>query len=187
MSGTTANRPAFREMLNDAMQRKFDGILFWKLDRFSREGPLATLAYIKQLRDRKVWLRSQTESWFDTGNESIADLIIPIMAWFAREEQRKISQRTKAGIAQRRAIGQWGGGKPKTCLECGYSHKVGYKCKEPKNEAAIARAIKRNAKRITPPTSESLGDASITSVIVQDDAGIKVDEPNSGSMPSPPA
>jgi DNA invertase Pin-like site-specific DNA recombinase len=35
------------------------------------------------------------------------------MTWVAGEERRKISERTKAGIAQRRAIGQWKGGRPR--------------------------------------------------------------------------
>ena len=30
-------------MLHDASQRKFDLVLFWALDRFSREGVLQTL------------------------------------------------------------------------------------------------------------------------------------------------
>lgn len=112
-SGADYNRPAFRSMLKEAMQRKFDGILIWKLDRFSREGIMQTLAYLKQLKDRHIFLKSLTESWLDTSNEGIYEVVLAIMAWASAEERKKISERTRAGIARRRAIGQWHGGRPK--------------------------------------------------------------------------
>ena len=111
-SGANANRPEFRRMLQDALMNRFNGIVVWKLDRFSREGIIPTMSYIKQLKDRHVWLRSQTESWLDTSNEGITDVILAIMSWAAQEERKKISERTKAGIQRRRNIGQWHGGRP---------------------------------------------------------------------------
>ena len=37
-------------MFEDASQRKFDLILFWSLDRFSREGVLETLQHLQRLK-----------------------------------------------------------------------------------------------------------------------------------------
>ena len=113
MSGANPARPEFRRMLQDASMRCFQGIIVWKLDRFSREGILNTMAYIKQLKERGVWLKSMTETWLDTSQEGITDIVLAIMSWAAAEERKKISDRTKAGIARRRAIGQWRGGRPK--------------------------------------------------------------------------
>lgn len=112
-SGANPARVEFRQMMNDALARRFSGILVWKLDRFSREGILPTLAYLRQLRERGIYLKSLTESWLDTQNEGIKDVVMAIMAWAAAEERKRISERTKAGIARRRAIGQWRGGRPK--------------------------------------------------------------------------
>jgi DNA invertase Pin-like site-specific DNA recombinase len=112
-SGANPARVEFRQMMNDALARRFSGILVWKLDRFSREGILPTLAYLRQLRERGIYLKSLTESWLDTQNEGITDVVLAIMAWAAAEERKRISERTKAGIARRRAIGQWRGGRPK--------------------------------------------------------------------------
>ena len=112
-SGANPARPQFRQMMNDALSRQFSGIIVWKLDRFSREGIIPTMAYIKQLKERGIFLRSLTESWLDTQNEGITDVVLAIMSWAAAEERKKISERTKAGIARRRAIGQWRGGRPR--------------------------------------------------------------------------
>lgn len=116
-SGADPRRPEFRKMLQDAMMRQFTGIVVWKLDRFSREGIMQTMSYIKQLKDRGVWLKSMTESWLDTSQEGITEIVLAIMSWASAEERKKISERTKAGIARLRAIGQWKGGRS------GWKHK----------------------------------------------------------------
>ncbi len=48
VSGGTDDRPAFKQLFNDASKRKFDLILFWSLDRFSREGTRATIHHLEK-------------------------------------------------------------------------------------------------------------------------------------------
>jgi len=105
-SGGSANRPEFQSMLAEVKQRHFDLILVWALDRFSREGMTSTLSYIKTLRQYKTGLKSLQESWLDTTQEGVSDLLLAFMAWVAAEEKRKISERTKAGLQRKRAEGQ---------------------------------------------------------------------------------
>lgn len=113
MSGANPARPSFRKMMHDAMLRRFSGIVVWKLDRFSREGIMPTMSYIQKLKSRGIWLRSMTESWLDTSQEGITEIVLAIMAWASAEERKKISERTKAGIARKRKLGEWKGGRPK--------------------------------------------------------------------------
>jgi DNA invertase Pin-like site-specific DNA recombinase len=113
-SGADPGRPRFRQLFKDAHLGKFKAILVWKLDRFSREGMMHTVSYLQELQRRGVAVRSQTESWLDTGKDNpMSELVLAVMAWSAANERRNISDRTKAGIARRRAIGQWRGGRPK--------------------------------------------------------------------------
>lgn len=104
-SGGNSNRPEFQAMMGRVRQRHFDLILIWRLDRFSREGILNTISYIKQLRDYKTGLKSLNESWLDTSTEGVAELILAVMAWSAAEEKKKISQNTKAALARKKAEG----------------------------------------------------------------------------------
>lgn len=48
-SGGKADRAEFKQLLLEAYQQKFDLVVFWRLDRFSREGTLTTLAFVKSL------------------------------------------------------------------------------------------------------------------------------------------
>jgi DNA invertase Pin-like site-specific DNA recombinase len=55
-------RPRFLAMMQDASQCKFDLLLFWSLDRLSREGIVKTLGYLQQFKSWKVGWRSATRS-----------------------------------------------------------------------------------------------------------------------------
>lgn len=60
-SGGTADRPQFQQLFADAYQRRFDVVLFWSLDRFSREGVGETLTHLPRLNVAGVPFKSFTE------------------------------------------------------------------------------------------------------------------------------
>lgn len=130
-----SNRPIFRDMLNKGMMRQFSGILVYSLDRFSREGILDTLSYMKRLKSRGVWVKSLREEWLDT-ESPFSELMLAQFAWFAEFERKKISDRTKAGLAKRKALGIKLG-RPKLCPKCGWSHKHTKPCREPKKGSPL--------------------------------------------------
>jgi DNA invertase Pin-like site-specific DNA recombinase len=65
-TGGTSKRPHFQRMFADARQRKFDLVLFWSLDRLSREGVSATLNHLERLTAAGVEWRSFTEQYLDS-------------------------------------------------------------------------------------------------------------------------
>jgi DNA invertase Pin-like site-specific DNA recombinase len=99
------NRPQFDAMMLAASQRKFDLILFWKLDRLSREGTRKTLVYLTQLDSWGVAWRSFMEPFFDSCG-MMRDVVISIMATLAEQERISISERTKAGLQRARRAGK---------------------------------------------------------------------------------
>jgi DNA invertase Pin-like site-specific DNA recombinase len=104
-SGSRADRPEFKQMFQDGSQRRFDLLLFWSLDRLSREGVLQTLNYLNRLTSYGVGYRSFTEQYFDSCG-IFKDAVIAIMATVAKQERLRISERTKAGLenARRRGV-----------------------------------------------------------------------------------
>ena len=106
MSGGASNRPEFQRMLRDARARRFDTILVWSLDRFSREGISNTLSYLERLRRYGVSLRSLQESWLDTSDDGVGSLLIAVLSWVAEQERRRISERTKAGLRRAKSSGK---------------------------------------------------------------------------------
>ena len=112
-SGANPARENFRRMINDAMLRKFECILIWKLDRFSREGISQMFSYVEKLKNRGISIKSMSESWFDTSKENpMSEVTLAIMSWASANERQKISERTKLGIQRRKNLGIWKGGRP---------------------------------------------------------------------------
>jgi DNA invertase Pin-like site-specific DNA recombinase len=98
------DRAQFDAMMVAASQHQFDLILFWKLDRFSREGTRATLRLLTLLDSYGCRWRSFMEPFFDSCG-IMRDVVISIMATLAEQERIGISDRTKAGLARTRAKG----------------------------------------------------------------------------------
>ena len=104
-SGSTADREQFQAMFGEASRRKFDTLLFWSLDRLSREGVLETLQHLNRLTGYGVGYRSFTEQYFDSCG-TFRDAVIAIVATVAKQERVRISERTRAGLATARAKGK---------------------------------------------------------------------------------
>jgi DNA invertase Pin-like site-specific DNA recombinase len=104
-SGSTEDREQFQAMFQAASRREFDVLLFWSLDRFSREGVFETLTHLNRLTGFGVHYRSFTEQWFDSCG-IFRDALISIMATLAKQERVRISKRTKAGLERARREGR---------------------------------------------------------------------------------
>ena len=102
----TAERKEFARLFQDASQRKFDMVLVWSLDRFSREGMARTVGHLQRLDRAGVAFHSFTEEMLSTENELVRDILIAVMASLAKQEAVKISQRTKAGLERAKASGK---------------------------------------------------------------------------------
>jgi len=90
-------RPEFEPMMLSASQKQFELLLFWRLDRLSREGVRMTLTYLERLDSWGVAWRSFQEPYLDSCG-LMKDLVISVMALMAQQERIAVSERTKAGL-----------------------------------------------------------------------------------------
>lgn len=114
-SGKRSDREQFQAMFAAASRREFDCVLFWSLDRFSREGTVETLTHLQRLTSYGVAFKSYTEQYLD-GTGLFRDAIIGILAALARQERVRLSERVQAGLERARAQGRVGG-RPKAKRE----------------------------------------------------------------------
>jgi len=95
-------RAEFDKMFRDARRKKFSMLLFWSIDRFSREGVFKTMMYLKQLDEYGIKFHSYTEEYLTTDNELVSNILLTVMSYFANLDREKISERTKAGLERAR-------------------------------------------------------------------------------------
>lgn len=99
-------RKEFGDMFKSAGRREFDLLLFWSLDRLTREGIRQTISYLQILDTFDVQFRSYTEPYLNTADPLIAHILIGVNAHYAEYEAKRISERTKAGLKRARAQGK---------------------------------------------------------------------------------
>ena len=102
----TKNRKQFAALFEDAHKRKFDCVLFWALDRFTREGMVPTIMHLQRLASYGVGFHSYTEPHLATDNELVRNILLALLASLAKVEAQKISERTRAGMARAKAQGK---------------------------------------------------------------------------------
>jgi len=116
-TGGTSKRPHFQRMFADARARKFDLVLFWSLDRLSREGVLETLNHLQALTAAGVGWKSYTEQYLDSTG-LFKDAVIAILAVIAKQERVRRSERAQAAIARLRSQGKTAHlGRPRLVLD----------------------------------------------------------------------
>jgi DNA invertase Pin-like site-specific DNA recombinase len=100
------DRIEFLRLLDDSDKHKHDLILVTALDRLSREGISNTLGYLERLKRSGVAVKSLSESWLDTRDEGVAQLLLAIFAWVALQERKRLVERVKLGLLRAKKEGK---------------------------------------------------------------------------------
>lgn len=120
-TGGEMNRPRFKAMMERVARKEADAVMVWKVDRFSRFDPMEAVVVLYYIREYGVGFISLMDPDASTISNPLPEILrLPILALklaFAAMERESISMRTKAGIAAKRAMGQWKGGRPKGSLD----------------------------------------------------------------------
>ena len=96
-SGGDADRVEFGRLFKEAEQCRFDVVLFWALDRFTRDGSLETIQHLDRLTSYGVAYRSFNEPYLDTCEM--------FKRTIAKQERIRISEHVRAGLSRARAQG----------------------------------------------------------------------------------
>ena len=107
ISGTSVkNRKEFLRMVQDSENGKIDYIMTKSISRFARN-TVECLSYVRHLQSIGVQIYFEKEG-IDTA-AAISEMILTVMAAFAQEESRSISENLKWGLRKRfsEGIGRW--------------------------------------------------------------------------------
>lgn len=86
-------------------RRKYGILLVWSLDRLTRQGIGAIFQLIDSFKRYGCQVVSISEPWTEqTG--PMADLLYAVVAWVAKFESDRRSERVKAGLARAKEAGQ---------------------------------------------------------------------------------
>ena len=146
-SGKGGDREQFQKMFAAASRREFDCLLFWSLDRLSREGTVETLNHLQRLTGCGVNYRSFTEQYLDSTG-MFKEAVIGILAAVAKQERVRLSERTIAGLQRAKAQGRVGGRPKAEDAEPKLAARVGRLRSEGRSIRAIAGEVGKSPNTI---------------------------------------
>jgi len=104
---TRRERAQLQRLLADAMMRRCDAILVWRLDRLGRS-LLETYSNVQRLHERGVQVVSVRDGALDTSTPS-GRLQLAMLCACAEYEREVIRERTREGLARVRRMGSKSG------------------------------------------------------------------------------
>ncbi|MDF7825834.1 recombinase family protein [Pontiellaceae bacterium B12227] len=131
-SKSSKERAGLDKVLKMAHQKKYDVLLFWSLDRLSREGTAQTLDYLKTLTDNGIDYHSYTEQYLSSLG-AFSDVVISLLATIAKQERIRISERVKAGLDYRKNV-----------LKKSLGRQKGTKLKGTDDKVALAKTLRED-------------------------------------------
>lgn len=137
-TGTSIDRPAFKQLLADARKKKFEFIIVYKIDRFFRNTK-ELLNLHDELESLGIKLRSATEP-IDTSTH-VGKFIFSLMGSVAQLERDTFLERSKLGRLRRAKEGYYSGSNP---AKLGYQYNKNTRKLEinPKESQIIELAFK---------------------------------------------
>jgi DNA invertase Pin-like site-specific DNA recombinase len=113
MSGKDHKRPEFRRLMQGCMKGKFDTIVVYKLDRFSRDASMA-IRTLLELDEFGVGFVSVTQPVLNLGHDNpFRRTLLAAFAELAEIERETIVARVKSGLAAAKKRGVRLGAPPK--------------------------------------------------------------------------
>ncbi len=104
ITGTSARRRTqFLRMIRDAEDGKIDCIMTKSISRFARN-TVECLQYVRRLREQGIRVIFEKEA-IDTST-AMSEMLLTVLAAFAQEESRSISENLKWGIRKRYEMGE---------------------------------------------------------------------------------
>jgi DNA invertase Pin-like site-specific DNA recombinase len=118
-SGGSDDRPGLNALRDDIRARRVDLVIFTSLSRMTRGGVGAALYILHELEQNGCgWhFTEQGLLNFDANTQPLAkDILLSVLASIDKEYRRVISEKTKAALARKKALGQKLGRHPKGCM-----------------------------------------------------------------------
>ena len=111
-SGYKGEQPKLQELLEKIRKKEYGVLLVYSIDRFSREHPKKVNALLDRIvYDYKCRFIALQQS-IDSDNEMIWNVIKPLFTYFANVFSRNLADKVKKGIARKKEIGEYKGGRP---------------------------------------------------------------------------
>jgi DNA invertase Pin-like site-specific DNA recombinase len=112
-SGYKGCQPKLDQLLEDIKEKRFNVLVVYSMDRFSRESPSKINALLDTIVEKHGCRFLALQQGIDSDNELTWAVCKPLFVYFANKYSRDLGQKVRLGIAQKKAKGVYRGGRPR--------------------------------------------------------------------------
>lgn len=105
------NQPRLDEVLESIRLKRFNVLLVYSMDRFSRQSPGKINALLDTIVERGCRFIALQQG-IDSENELTWHVVKPLFTYFSNKFSKDLGEKVKKGIAQKKAKGSYKGGRP---------------------------------------------------------------------------
>jgi len=116
-SGFNGIAPKLTQVLEQIRLKKYNVLLVYTLDRFSRTHPKTTNALLDQVVYQYRCRFISLMEGIDSDNEMVWHVVRPLFTYFANMYSKTLSEKVKRAISAQKARGEYGGGRPPKQLD----------------------------------------------------------------------
>lgn len=106
------NQPRLDEVLESIRLKRFNVLLVYSMDRFSRQSPGKINALLDTIVERYCCRFIALQQGIDSENDLTWHVVKPLFTYFANKFSKDLSEKIKKGIAHKKAKGVYKGGRP---------------------------------------------------------------------------
>lgn len=116
-SAFKGEQPKLKALLERIRRQEYQVLLVYSLDRLSRQAPSRTNRLLDELVEQHGCRFISRLEGIDSENELTWNVVRPIFAYFANLFSRNLSEKIRAGIANKRQKGTYRGGRPPRAVD----------------------------------------------------------------------
>lgn len=104
-------QPKLDEALERIRLKHFNKLIVYSMDRFSRQSPSKINALLDRIAEQKCRFIALQQG-IDSDNELTWHVVKPLFTYFANKFSRDLGEKITKGIARKKALGAYSGGRP---------------------------------------------------------------------------
>lgn len=105
-------QPKLEQTLEDIRLKRYNILLVFSVDRFSRQSPSKINALLDTIVEQYKCRFIALQQGIDSENELTWHVVKPLFTYFANKYSKDLGEKVKRGIAQKKARGLYKGGRP---------------------------------------------------------------------------
>ena len=113
------NQPKLEEILEHIRLKRYNVLIVFSMDRFSRQSPSKINALLDTIVERYGCRFMASQQGIDSDNELTWHVVKPLFTYFANKFSKDLGEKVKRGIAQKKAKGLYTGGRPASRVDFG--------------------------------------------------------------------